>query len=79
MVDPADLLRWGLWRRLATASRDIRRFERDHLDYIGQTGTGTMTLRQRLGRLREKRGKGIGEDRAMDEQHGLTRPSHVVL
>jgi hypothetical protein len=52
MVDPADLLRWGLWRRLATASRDIRRFERDHLDYIGQTGTGTMTLRQRLGRLR---------------------------
>jgi hypothetical protein len=63
MVDPADLLRWGLWRRLATASRDpeiphlpglyrIRRVGRDDLDYFGQTGQGTMTLRKRLSLLR---------------------------
>src|SRR5215218_4642994 len=63
MVDPADLLRWGVWRPLATASRDpaippapglyrIRRIGRDDLDYIGQTGMGTMTLRKRLGMLR---------------------------
>jgi hypothetical protein len=63
MVTPADLLRWGAWRPLAAASRDpeiphlpglyrIRRMGRDDLDYIGQTGMGTMTLRKRLGMLR---------------------------
>ncbi len=30
----------------------IRRMEQDDLDYIGQTGEGTMTLRKRLGMLR---------------------------
>ena len=68
MVDPADLLRWGGWRPLATASRDpeiphrpglyrIRRMGRDDVDYIGQTGMGTMTLRKRLGMLRGVYGK----------------------
>jgi hypothetical protein len=63
MVDPADLLPWGVWRPLAGASRDpaipaapglyrIRRLGREELDYIGQTGMGTMTLRKRLGMLR---------------------------
>jgi hypothetical protein len=63
MATPADLLRWGAWRPLAGASRDpeipqlpglyrIRRMGRDDLDYIGQTGMGTMTLRKRLGMLR---------------------------
>jgi hypothetical protein len=63
MVDPADLLRWTEWRPLATASRDvvipptpglyrIRRVGRDDLDYIGQTGMGTMNLRKRLAMLR---------------------------
>jgi hypothetical protein len=63
MIDPAELLQWGAWRSLATASRDpeipptpglyrIRRVGRDDLDYIGQTGMGTMTLRKRLGMLR---------------------------
>jgi hypothetical protein len=63
MIDPADLLQWGAWRPLASASRDpeiphlpglyrIRRIGRDDLDYIGQTGMGTMTLRKRLGMLR---------------------------
>jgi hypothetical protein len=46
MVNPADLLRWGAWRPLATASRDpeiphrpglsrIRRVGRDDLDDLG--------------------------------------------
>src|SRR5215211_5229790 len=63
MVNSADLLRGGAWRPLAGASRDpeippspglyrIRRMGRDDLDYIGQTGMGTMTLRKRLGMLR---------------------------
>jgi hypothetical protein len=63
MADPTDLLQWGAWRPLASASRDpeipprpglyrIRRVGRDDLDYIGQTGIGTMTLRKRLGMLR---------------------------
>ena len=63
MLDPPDLLRWGVWRPLAGASRDpeiphlpglyrIRRMGRDDLDSTGQTGTGTMTLRKRLGMLR---------------------------
>jgi hypothetical protein len=63
MIDPDDLLQWRGWRPLATASRDseisatpglyrIRRMGRDDLDYIGQTGMGTMTLRRRLGMLR---------------------------
>ena len=63
MVNAADQPRWGEWRPLATASRDvaipllpglcrIRRMGRDDLDYIGQTGMGTMTLHRRLGRLR---------------------------
>jgi hypothetical protein len=63
MIDPADLLRSGPWRPLVTASRDpeipaspglsrIRRIGWDDLDYIGQTGMGTMTLRKRLGMLR---------------------------
>jgi hypothetical protein len=63
MVDPADCLRWGGWRPLATASRDletpnrpglyrIRRVGRQDLDYIGQTGMAMMTLRKRLGMLR---------------------------
>jgi hypothetical protein len=63
MVDPTDLLRWGAWRPLVSASRDpeipaapglyrIRRIGRQDLDYIGQTGMGTMTLRKRLGMLR---------------------------
>ena len=63
MVDPADLLQWGAWRPLTGASRDldipptpglycIRLTGRDELDYIGQTGMGAMTLRERLGMLR---------------------------
>jgi hypothetical protein len=63
MLDPTELLRWGGWRPLATASRDaeippapglyhIRRIGREDVDYIGQTGMGTMTLRKRLGMLR---------------------------
>jgi hypothetical protein len=31
------------------------------------------------GRLRQERGKGIGQHGAVDEQHRLPRPSHVVL
>jgi hypothetical protein len=68
MVTPSDLLRWGSWRPLATASRDpeiphcpglyrIRRVGRQDLDYIGQTGMGMMTLRKRLGMLRGVYGK----------------------
>lgn len=30
----------------------MRRVNRDDLDYIGQTGEGTMTLKKRLGMLR---------------------------
>jgi hypothetical protein len=63
MADLTDLLRWSAWRPLVGASRDpeiphapglyrIRRIGRDDLDYIGQTGKGTMTLRKRLGMLR---------------------------
>jgi hypothetical protein len=63
MVAPTELLRWSAWRPLATASRDpeippapglyrIRRVGHDDLDYIGQTGMGTMTLRKRLAMLR---------------------------
>jgi hypothetical protein len=63
MVNLADLLRWGAWRPLAPGSRDpeiphlpglyrIRRVGREDLDYIGQTGMGTMTLRKRPGMLR---------------------------
>jgi hypothetical protein len=68
MVDPADLLPWGVWRPLAGASRDpeippapglyrYRRLGRDNLDYIGRTGTGTMTLCTRLGMLRDVYGE----------------------
>jgi len=63
MATSADLVRRGAWRPLAAASRDpeiphlpglyrIRRMGRDDLDSTGQTGTGTMTLRKRLGMLR---------------------------
>jgi hypothetical protein len=63
MVNPADLLRWGAWRPLGATSRDpkiphlpglycIRRIGREDVDYISQTGMGTMTLRKRLGMLR---------------------------
>jgi hypothetical protein len=63
MVDPADLVQWSVRRPLATPSRDpeippapglyrIRRVGRLDLDYIGQTGMGTMALRKRLGMLR---------------------------
>ncbi len=63
MVNLTDLLRWGAWRPLKSASRDleiphaaglyrIRRVGRNELDYISQTGMGTMTLRKRLGMLR---------------------------
>ena len=68
MVTPAGLLRWGGWRPLTTASRDpeiphrpglsrIRRMGRDDVDYIGQTGMGTMTLRKRIGMPRGVYGK----------------------
>jgi hypothetical protein len=60
---PANLLQWSGWRPLGTASRDpeiphspglyrVRRVGRHDLDYIGQTGMGTMNLRKRLGMLR---------------------------
>ena len=62
MADQPDVLLWSGWKPLATASRDpevppspglyrIRRIGRTDLDYIGQTGMGTMTLRKRLGML----------------------------
>jgi hypothetical protein len=63
MANPAELLQWGPWHCLASAARDpeippapglyrIRRVGREDVDYIGQTGMGTMTLRKRLGMLR---------------------------
>jgi hypothetical protein len=62
VVRPADLLRWSAWYPLVSATRvltippapglyRIRRVGHDDLDYIGQTGMGTMTLRKRLGML----------------------------
>ncbi len=59
MANPAELLQWGPWQRLTSAARDreippapglyrIRRIGHDDLDYIDQTGMGTMTLRKRL-------------------------------
>src|SRR5262245_27203876 len=46
----------GCWREHKTPPRPglyrIRRTGRSDLDYLGQTGTGTMTLRKRLGMLR---------------------------
>ena len=63
MVDRDHVLRWGAWRPLVGVGRDleiphlpsfyrIRFIERDDLDYIRETGMGTMTLRKRLGMLR---------------------------
>ena len=58
----------GAWQPLISASRDpeipylpgpyrIPRMGRDDLDYIGQTGMGTMTPHKRLGRLRGVNGE----------------------
>jgi hypothetical protein len=63
VVHADEVLHWSDWRPVAGASRDasipdapglyrIRRIGREDLDYIGQTGMGTMTLRKRLGMLR---------------------------
>src|SRR5215203_1397920 len=62
MINPIEALQWSEWRPLAGGGRDprmphgpglyrIRRIGRDDVDYIGQTGMGTMTLRKRLGML----------------------------
>ncbi len=59
VADPAVLLMWsawipleGCWRGVTIPTQPglyrIRRAGRDDLDYIGQTGSGTMHLRQRL-------------------------------
>jgi len=46
----------GCWRGLLIPNQPglyrMRRVNRDDLDYIGQTGEGTMTLKKRLGMLR---------------------------
>jgi hypothetical protein len=86
MVNPADLLRWGDWRPLVGASRDpeiphlpglyrIRRIGRDDLDYIGQTGMGTMTLRNRLGMLLDLRRARAQSRSAFDKSGALVAVS----
>jgi hypothetical protein len=63
MIDVSQLLRWSDWQALrgswsggkvptAPGLYRIRRAGREDLDYIGQTGSGTMTLRKRLGMLK---------------------------
>jgi hypothetical protein len=62
--DPEELEHWQAWLPLATAAADgrlpsrlglyrVRRIGCSGLDYIGQTGIGTMTLRRRISMLRE--------------------------
>jgi hypothetical protein len=63
MLDIQSVFHWSPWSPLLGSWRAgqvpdapglyrIRRIERSDLDYIGQTGMGTMTLRARLGMLR---------------------------
>ncbi len=63
VTDAAALLTWSTWVPLEGCWRGttipalpglyrIRRAGRDDLDYIGQTGSGSMHLRQRLGMLK---------------------------
>jgi hypothetical protein len=63
MIDVASLLVWSTWQPLLGCWRGtkipaqpglyrIRRAGRQDLDYLGQTGSGTMTLRKRLGMLK---------------------------
>ena len=64
MLELEQWLTWSAWTPLATAGARgtivpaaaglyrIRRIGRDDLDYIGQTGMGTMTLRKRLAMLK---------------------------
>jgi hypothetical protein len=63
MIDVSTILAWSAWQPLLGCWRGgkvpsqpglyrIRRTGREDLDYLGQTGIGTMTLRKRLGMLK---------------------------
>ncbi|MBD2341452.1 GIY-YIG nuclease family protein [Calothrix sp. FACHB-156] len=63
MLQVEQIFSWSSWQPLNGCWRGslipnlpglyrIRRVNRDDLDYIGQTGEGTMTLKKRLGMLR---------------------------